>query len=184
MEKIKKKLFISDAKLKSEILDQFNKGYTGKMEVFGIIRQSFTLARDRYSKLYTEAYSEWANLTAKGQADAIVAGAEKAVKKGLKSVFGKKQHIQQQIDEIQAELDNGTYLDSIVVGGEVKDVERKLSPETKTTMRRVMKDLYVELNKMDGDYAPKKIATTDTAGNDIEQPLTPEMLKEILQAIK
>lgn len=61
-----------------------------------------------------------------------------------------------------------------VVGGKL--VKRLVEPD-----HTDVKGAIAELNKMQGDYMPKKIATTDTAGNDIEQPLSSSDIDKILQ---
>lgn len=45
------------------------------------------------------------------------------------------------------------------------------------------KAAIAELNKMDGSYAPDKVANTDTEGNDVT-PYTPEQVVEIIKALR
>lgn len=85
------------------------------------------------------------------------------------------------------------YLTKLIYGEiEVPYKEVKWNPVTKAFETIEFVELaghtarinaIAELNKMEGDYAPNKIAQTDTAGHDIEpqKPYTKEQLLDILK---
>jgi len=162
-----KRTKLSDAQLKSEIMTLFNEGKTGKTDLYGIIRTKYTLSRSRYFIMYDSCYSEWSRIKEQANTLATTEAAEIAAKIGLKSKLEKQLHIQKQIDEIQEELDRGVLEEYAVINGEWVMEPKIMNAETKAYLRKTMKDLYAELNKMEGDYAPTKLAQTDTKGNDI-----------------
>lgn len=92
-----------------------------------------------------------------------------AVKNGLKSKLEKQLHIQKEIEGIQSDIDRGILEDYVIISGRVQMVNKKMNAESKAYLRKVIKELYAELNKMEGDYAPTKIAPTDKDGNDVPQ---------------
>ena len=40
-----------------------------------------------------------------------------------------------------------------------------------------------ELNKMEGDYAPTKVANTDSEGNDVQPPLSPVQYEKLIELV-
>lgn len=64
-----------------------------------------------------------------------------------------------------------------VIGGKI--VEYMSAPDA--TDR---KNAIAELNKMDGSYAPAKVAKTNSAGEDVRPPLTDSQVDRLLSAIK
>lgn len=153
---------LSDSQLKSEIIALFNSAITGKMDVFGNIRNKFTIARDRYTNMYNICYSEWGALKANADKEVTEAAAIYAAKIGLKSKLDKQLHIQKQIDEIQADIDSGILVDYAYVNFKFEKIEKVMNAETKAYLRLAIKTLYAELNKMEGDYA---VTRTDVTTN-------------------
>lgn len=167
-----KRTKLSESQLKSEILALFNSGNTGKTDLFGIIRIKYTLARDRYFKMYDQCYAEWTILKEKADTEATVEAANLSAKTGLKTKIEKQLSLQNQIDEIQAEIDLGYWEQVLTVRKKEKIVKYTLSPQEKGFLRKTMRELYAELNKMEGDYAPTKVAQTDNDGNNISPNIT------------
>ena len=165
--KIKKRTKLSDSQLKSEIIALFNSGKTGKTDLFGIIRIKHTLSRDRYFKMYDACYLEWGKIKSKADKGATINAATQAAKIGLKSKLDKQLHIQKAIDDIQLEIDKGILEEYMVIGGALQQVEKIMNAETKAFLRKTIRELYSELNKMEGDYAPTKVAQTDSTGKDV-----------------
>lgn len=156
---------LSDSQLKAEITTLFNSGISGKMEVFGNIRNTFTIARDRFTKMYDLCYSEWGKIKEQATTEATVHAAGEAARIGLKSKIEKQLHLQEQVNGIQADLNRGIVEDYVFIQGKYEMVEKVMNAETKAYLRKTIKEIYAEINKMDGDYAPVKVANTDPDGN-------------------
>lgn len=165
----KAKKSISDAHLKSVIRRELSNGNTTKTNCYELLRTKFRLTKSTFLKKFDEVHSEWAKLKDKGESDGIVEAVREAAKNGLKSKLEKQLHIQKQIDDTQSDIDRGILEEYVVVGGKLQIVNKIMNAETKAFLRKTIKDLYAELNKMDGDYAPTKIANTDKEGNDVKR---------------
>jgi hypothetical protein len=176
-----KRLKLSDSQLKSEILSFFSEGKTGKTDLFGLIRINYTIGRDRYFKVYDETYSVWAKLKEVSEKDAIVASAGDALKSGLKSKIEKQLHLQKAIDEIQADIDRGISEEYIFENGVYTLQENIMTAQTKAYLRKTIKELYAELNKMEGDYAPNQVG--HTFNNPLPLTATKEEIKKIANAL-
>lgn len=155
--KIKKRIKLSDAQLKSEILSLFNSGKTGKTDLYGVIRIKYTLSRGRYFKAYDQCYAEWVKINEQATIEASVQSAKESAQMGLKSKLDRQMLLQKQIDDIQAEIDRGILEEYAYISGKYKKVDKVMNAETKAQLRKTMKDLVAELNKMDGAYAPTKL---------------------------
>ena len=162
-----KRTKLSDSQLKSEIFALFNTGNTGKTDLYGLIRTKYTLARGRYFKMYDLCLAEWSKIKEQADSEATIQAAGEAAKNGLKSKIEKQVHIQRLIDSIQTDIDNGFY-ETIAGSVNPQILQIALSPMEKAALGKTIKDLYAELNKMEGDYAPTKTAFTDTSGNDLK----------------
>ena len=103
------------------------------------------------------------------------AAAVDARKSGLKSKLDKQLSIQFQIEAIEKELEQGYWDDIKIVRSKEKTVKKILNPTDKAYLRKTMRDLFAELNKMEGDYAPTKVAQTTKDGEDV--PTQPAIIK-------
>ena len=63
-----------------------------------------------------------------------------------------------------------------VIGGKIMEY-----PSEPDAMER--KAAIAEMNKMEGDYAPSKVAQTDSKGNDVEQRLTKEQINALIEKL-
>jgi hypothetical protein len=161
---------ISDTEFKQKLLSELKKEDSkahSKTNFYELLRTKYSIHKQRALELHSKYYSEWANLRESGLSKGIERNAIKEAESGLKSKLEKQLHIQKQIDEIQNDIDRGVLEDYVVVGGKLQVVNKIMNAETKAYLRKTIKELYAELNKMDGSYAPTKIAGTDTNGNDI-----------------
>jgi len=91
---------------------------------------------------------------------AIRAQAEESIKEEsnllkikIRSFLEKKEHIQKMIDDIETDIQRGIVEDYFTVQGKVQIVNKIMNAETKAYLRKTIKELYAELNKMEGDYA-------------------------------
>lgn len=115
-----------------------------------------------------------AEINLQGEQQRIQATAEQEIAKEVEvrkskimTSIERKEFLQKQINDIQDEIDRGVLEEYIVVGGKLQVVNKIMNAKTKAYLRKVMMDLLAELNKMDGSYAPAKVAQTDTSGNDL-----------------
>ena len=138
---------ISDAQLKSELFKLFNKGQTGKTDLYGLLRTKSKLGRDRYFKAYDLAYSEWQITQEKANVDQSIENGKEALKLGLKS------KIERQL-QLQAMLEP-EYRHEEIVGTDVKSGKVIRAMRVLNPMER--KHIHAELSKMDGSYAATKI---------------------------
>ena len=172
----KKRNKLSDSQLKTEIIAVFNSGISGKMEVFGTIRNKFTCARDRFTEMYNTCYSEWSKIKEQASSDATVQAADKAAKIGLKSKLQKQIELQNEVDYIDKQI-RGEVKFTFVVGNKVMKSHNMdngteifmLPVQVQNNLRAQKLQYMAELNKMDGDYAPTKVAQTNKDGEDLPQ---------------
>lgn len=155
---------ITDAALKGELVKLFNKGQTGKTDLYGLLRTKYKLGRDRYFQVYDSTHSEWARLNAKGIGEGIVAGAADAAKNGIKSKTERLMILQEQIDACLTDLD-----------------KPKLDIYEKVALRKTIKELQGEISKIEGDYATEKIDVT-TKGKSVNTSKLPTDLKKQILA--
>lgn len=91
--------------------------------------------------------------------------ASQGAKNGLKSKTDRVMLLQNQVDELLA------------------DLKTKLRPTEKAYLRKTLKEIQAEISKIEGDYAPEKRALTDEEGKGIDwSKLSTNVLKEILAA--
>jgi len=141
----------------SFIIDQLQSGNVerGKvLAIFGKKWQKGVRSFDRYWKEANELYLEAQNKLQKEKESIYIESEKKAFKTALKTKT-------ERMAELQAMLEPD-YLTSEIVGisnGVPVWADRPLTP-----MER--KHIHSELSKMDGSYAPTKVATTDTDGKD------------------
>ena len=98
-----------------------------------------------------------------GEQQRIQATAEQEVAKEVEvrkskimTSIERQEFLQKQINDIQDEIDRGVLEEYIVVGGKLQVVNKIMNAESKAYLRKTMKDLLTELNKMDGSYAAIK----------------------------
>lgn len=156
-----KRTKLSNSQLKSEILALFNTGFTGKTELFGIIRIKYTLARDRYFKMYDECYLGWGKTKEIADNEATVSAATESARKGLKSKLEKQINLQNEINQIDSQL-SGEVISSYIVGNKVHESHDEagnfnLPIQVQNDLRVKKLQYTAELNKMEGDYQPNKV---------------------------
>lgn len=178
---------LSDSKLKSEIIAIFNSGITGKMEVFGTIRKSFTIARDRFTANYNTCYSEWGRIKEDADKKATAQGAEEAATIGLKSKSEKAMGLQAEIENIDNQLSGKTKC-NFVVGNKImkshNDDVFMLPVQIHNQLRDRKLQYTAELNKMEGDYAPFKMAKTKVNGDDSNENISDDELLEKIKSLQ
>lgn len=163
----KDKPYISEAQLKKELFKLFNKGKTGKTDLYGVIRTKYTMGRDRYFKNYDLAIAEWQKIQEKAQVEQTIDNAKESLKIGLKEKIIRQLELQSMLEP--------NYRHEEIVGADIKTgkVIRAMRPLTPKEIQLI----HSELSKMDGSYSPVK---TQTEIRDL-RPLFPdddELLKD------
>lgn len=111
---------------------------------------------DRHWKTANDIQKKRQQLANKVADDTYIQTKGEAVKKGLKSKTAKQIHLQKCIDEIQKDIDRAISEEYIFEDGVYTLHENIMTAQTKAYLRKTIKELYSELNKMEGDYAPAK----------------------------
>jgi len=136
------------------IVKQVEKGES-RGKVLGIIGKKWEISRttfDRYWKVANEQHKELQD-KAKDAADkAYIQSSEIAAKR---AVMSRAERL-----EVLSSIARGDITMQVMDGEKVTEVQVVI--ETLEKLKAIS-----ELNKMEGDYAPAKIAQTDIAGNDI-----------------
>lgn len=96
----------------------------------------------------------------KGEAEQDIIKAIEARKSKIMTSFERQEFLQKQINDIQDEIDRGVLEEYVVVAGKLQLVNKIMNAETKAYLRKTMKELLAELNKMDGSYTPIKTDIT------------------------
>ena len=82
-----------------------------------------------------------------------IAVEKEAIKKGLKTKIERLLILQNEVDKIIREIENGYCTDNIVSDGIPTCIMRPLRPMEISAMRKNIKDLQSEISKIEGDYA-------------------------------
>jgi hypothetical protein len=157
---------ISDAQLKDEFIKLFEAGNTDKGKCKEVLRSKYKLQEQRYYKSYAAALQGWQKLKEKAQIEQIHTNTAEALKSGLKSKTERISDIQSQIQELKQKLSDNKDFKYMVINGRVQKVVCEVDLSTRAYIHKTIKDLESEINKMEGNYAPTKVAQTDSAGND------------------
>lgn len=167
MPKQTEKKTISEAQLKSELFKLFNKGKTGKTDLYGLLRTKAKLGRDRYFKAYDLAYAEWQKTQEQANIEQSIENGKELLKSGLKEKIIRQLELQSMLE---ADYRHEEIVGADIKTGKVIRVMRQLTPKE-------IQLIHSELSKMDGSYSPVK---TQTEIRDL-RPLFPdddELLKD------
>ena len=127
---------------------------------------------DRALKTANEQQKERLEKARKAADAAYIENNVNAVKTVLKSKIEKQAELQNEINLIDKQI-NGEVEFTFVVGNKVNKSHNgdvfMLPVQVQNELRARKLQYYAELNKMNGDYAPTKVANTDKDGNDVKQ---------------
>jgi vacuolar-type H+-ATPase subunit I/STV1 len=127
---------------------------------------------DRALKTANEQQKERLEKARKAADAAYIENNVNAVKTVLKSKIEKQAELQNEINLIDKQI-NGEVEFTFVVGNKVNKSHSgdvfMLPVQIQNELRARKLQYYAELNKMNGDYAPTKVANTDKDGNDVKQ---------------
>jgi len=155
MPKIKERISISNAQLKSELIKLFNSQNTDKGKCREILGRKYKIQVKRFYDTFNSTIEKWQISQEKAQHDQTVENTKEALKKGLKS------KLERQLD-LQNMLEPNFKVEEIVgVDVKIGKVIRAMRPLTPTEI----KNIHIELSKMDGSYAPAKTEITGKDGS-------------------
>jgi hypothetical protein len=146
---------LSETEFKSILLSELNKADSkahSKTNFFELLRTKYSIHKGRALELHKKYYSEWSKLREDGMNTGIQDAAKEQAKNGIKTKIERQLHIQKQIEDIQNDIERGIMEDYFIIGGKVQAVNKIMNAETKAYLRKTIKELYAELNKMDGSY--------------------------------
>lgn len=127
---------------------------------------------DRALKTANEQQKERLEKASKAADEVYIETKAEAVKTVLKSKIEKQAELQNEINLIDKQI-NGEVEFTFVVGNKVNKSHNgdvfMLPVQIQNELRARKLQYYAELNKMNGDYAPTKVANTDKDGNDVKQ---------------
>lgn len=153
----------------------------------GRIWQEMAVSERTFYRLKPKAAAlqqQWAEKRQKEVEQLNVRAAVDAAKMGLKTKQERLLNLQKQVDDIQADLDAGILVDYVTIQGKVQKVNKEMNAETKAYLRKTMKDIQSEISKIEGDYAPTKVAPTDADGNDLYKSMSDEELDREIKRLQ
>ena len=141
----------------SFIIDQLQSGVVGYKDVMSLFVSKWQLSERqfvRYWNIANERHIEAQNKLQKAKDDIYIEAEKEALKMGLKSKH-------ERMLELQAMLSPDYRVQEVagISNGMPIWVDRPLQPNE-------VKGIHAELSKMAGEYAPAKVAETDSQGND------------------
>jgi hypothetical protein len=148
------KTTISDAQLHQELIKLFESGNTSKTNLYELLRTKHKIAKQRCLKAFDLAMKEWQQLKEKATSEQVQANTVEQLKT---AVMSKRERLEYLTKIAKGEV---KVLKPFVIRGKI--MEYKAEPDFYDR-----KQAIAELNKMEGDYAPSKVAQTDVAGNDL-----------------
>ena len=113
-----------------------------------------------------------------------IAVEKEAIKKGLKTKIERLLILQNQVDKIIREIENGYCTDKIVFEGMLLETQRPLRPMEISAMRKNIKDLQSEISKIEGDYATAKQEVEIKESKIDYSKIDTETLKALISARK
>lgn len=156
MPKIKERISISDAQLKSELIKLFNSQNTDKGKCREILGRKYKIQVKRFYDTFNSTMKQWQITQEKAQREQIIENTKEAIKEGLKLKLERQLEIQNDIKEIDAKLKINKVTDYSFFQGDAYPYERDLLPNEIAVLIRTKKELHAELSKMAGEYAPTK----------------------------
>lgn len=166
----KTKPSISDAQLKNELIKLFEGGNSAKTELLGIFRNKYKIGTDRFLREFDLALKGWQIEKDKATSDAIQANAKEGLKSGLKSKIELQLEIQKEIEQLQKILNDGYLSKKVTFDGKTEIKREVFGTKEIESYHRMIDNKRNELFKLDGMYAPTKVAETDKDGNNKKLP--------------
>lgn len=150
---------LANGKKRAELMPKYAKKW-------GISRTSV----DRYITDAKKEAQERRNLAAKTANDTLIAETKDAVKQGLKTKFDRLMFYQNEIERMEAQLRGEvefTFMQGSTIKKSHSNGEFMLPIQIQNEIRKTIKEYTIEISKIESDYAPSKVAQTDSEGNDV-----------------
>ena len=151
------------------------------------LKENKPITERTFHKYLKEARKEFEAYQKKVQKEkeAVSIEVEKeAIKKGLKTKIERLLILQNEVDKIIREIENGYCMDKIVLDGMIEEIQRPLRPMEISAMRRNIKDLQSEISKIEGDYATAKQEVEIKESKIDYSKIDTETLKALISARK
>lgn len=162
MPKIKERISISDAQLKSELIKLFNSQNTDKGKCREILGRKYKIQVKRFYDTFNSTMKQWQITQEKAQREQIIENTKEAIKEGLKLKLERQLEIQNDIKAIDEKITSNQVEDCIFIKGEKMLHIRQLYPNELAILIKTKKELHAELSKMAG----KKIKIKDLTFDD------------------
>jgi hypothetical protein len=123
---------------------------------------------DRYIENAKSEAKTLRNLATKTANDTLVAETKEAVKQGLKTRIERAMFYQCEIEKMDAQLRGEvefTFMQGSAIKKSHSNGEFMLPVQIQNELRKTIQAYQIEISKMEGDYAPSKVAPTDAQGN-------------------
>lgn len=130
-------------------------------------------------KKATARLSEYQNKANKAKEIASISEEVNAIKSGLKSKIERAMFLQNEIEVMEKQLRGDVHF-TFKIGNKINKSHTgdvfMLPIDEQNKIRQVIKEYQIEISKMEGDYAPTKIAETDVSGKDRKLPTGAKIL--------
>lgn len=146
------------------------------MKEFGKSQRTAETYFAKANRLYKKTNTEVSNVAEK----VVFEVKAEALRNGLIGKTERTLHLQARGEEIMDKIKSGKCKESVVRGGKAVQFERDLTPSEINRYYATYVSIQSEIAKREGEYAPIKVAPTDTGGNDKEIP-APVTLNVIYQ---
>lgn len=173
MKKTTQKQRISDQLFRKLLFDYCNRGEPQahlKTNFFALLKTRYSINKTRSLKLHDEYYPLWAELSAK-QTDAII---KKQTARDVGLCLASKEAMinfyQAQVETFQKQL-IGEVKFNYNIGNRIfqshnSKNEFTVPVQITNEIRKLMREYLIDISRMQGFYAPLKIAQTDVKGED------------------
>ncbi len=152
------------------ILDQLKVDGLNYVQTWALYGQKWAKGKTTFDKDWNIAnknHLDYQIKANKAKEDISIAIEVEAVKNGLKSKLDRLLILQKEVDNSINELLEGKTQDVAIVNGSIEYYSRDMTITEKAKLRSVISQLQADISKIEGDYAPTKVANTDVDGNNV-----------------
>lgn len=137
-----------------------------------LLATQFAIDRQRVSRLHKRFYPKWAALAQGATEQEMKATTRAATASDLQDKQNQLLFLQEQINHMQSQL-AGAVKFTFTIGGRIMhshapDGKFVCPVEIQNSIRRVIREFASEICKLQGHYAPTKVAATDSEGRDFD----------------
>lgn len=165
---------ITDQQFKQRLLEDLNKGTQEAHKptnFFALLQTEFSIDKRRALKLHKKIYSDWWCATTDETVREIKSTAASNAQSDLQTRQQMVDFYQKEISAMQAQL-MGKSRFTFCAGNKIMNSHNGdtfvVPLQVQISLRRVIMEYSAEICKLQGHYAPTKVAATDTEGNDFD----------------